>query len=46
MKPKKIPGRPRKITARKDRWIGKDSKKDRFVKATGISKRPNANLGI
>ena len=43
---KKPPGRPRKITAREDRWIGNESKKDRFVIASAISKRANANLGI
>ena len=43
---KKPPGRPRKTTAREDRWIGNESKKDWFVTATAISKRANANLGI
>ena len=43
---KKPPGRPRKTTAREDRWIGNESKKDRFVTATAISKRANANLAL
>ena len=43
---KKPPGRPRKTTAREDRWIGYESKKDQFMTATAISKRANANLGI
>ena len=43
---KKPPGRPRKTTAREDRWIGNESKKNRFATATAISKRTNANLGI
>ena len=43
---KKPPGRPRKTTAREDRWIGNESKKDWFATATTISKRDNANLGI
>ena len=43
---KKPPGRPRKTTAREDRWIGNELKKDRFATATAISKRANANLGI
>ena len=42
----KPPGRPRKTTAREDRLIGNESKKDRFATATAISKRANANLGI
>ena len=43
----KKPGvRPRKTTAREDRRIGNESKKDRFATATAISKRANANLGI
>ena len=46
VKPKKPPGRSGKTTARKDRWIGNESKKDRFATATAISKRANANLGI
>ena len=43
---KKPHGRPRKTTAREDRWIGNESKKDRYATATAISKRTNANLGI
>ena len=43
---KKPPGRPRKTTARQDRWIGDESKKDQFVTATAIYKRANANLSI
>ena len=43
---KKPPGRPRKTTAREDRWIVNESKKDQFVTATDTSKRANANLGI
>ena len=43
---KKPPGRPRKTTAKEDRWIGNESKKDRFATATTVSKRVNANLGI
>ena len=43
---KKPPDRPRKTTARKDRWIGNVSKKDRFVTATAISKRADTNLAI
>ena len=43
---KKPLGRPRKTTAREDRWIGNESKKDRFVTVTIISKEANANLGI
>ena len=43
---KKPPGRSRKITAREERWIGNEWKKDRFAIATAISKRANANLGI
>lgn len=42
----KPPGRPRKTTAREDRWIGNESKKDRFATVNAISKRANANLGI
>ena len=34
---KKPPSRPRKTTAREDRWIGNESKKDRFVTATALS---------
>ena len=37
---------PRKTTARKDRWIGNESQKDRFATATAISKRANANFAI
>ena len=40
------PGRPRKTTAREDRWSGNKLKKDWFATATAISKRANANLGI
>ena len=43
---RKLPGRPRKTTAREDRWICNDSIKDRFATATTISKRANAHLGI
>ena len=43
---KKPPGWPRKTIAREDRWIGNESRKDRFATATPISKRANANLGI
>ena len=43
---KKPPGKPRKTTARVDRLIGNDSKKDRFVRATAISKRANANFAV
>ena len=43
---KKPPGRPMKTTAREDRWIGNESKKDQFVTAITISKRANANLDI
>ena len=43
---KKPPGRPRKTTAREDRWIGNESKKDWFAIATAISKRTNANFDI
>ena len=43
---KKSPSMPRKTTAREDRWIGNESKKDRFATATTISKRVNANLDI
>ena len=42
----KPPRRPRKTTARENRWIGNESKKDQFATATAISKRVNANLGI
>ena len=31
---------------KEDRWIGNQSKKDRFVTAITLSKRANANLGI
>ena len=40
------PGKPRKTTAREDRWIGNESKEDRFAIAAAISKRANANLAI
>ena len=43
---KKPPGWPRKITAREDRWIGNETKKDGIATATAISKRANTNLGI
>ena len=43
---KKPPDRLRKTTAGEDRWIGNESKKDRFVIATTISKSDNTNLGI
>ena len=43
---KKPPCRTRKNTAREDRWIGNESKKDWFATATAISKRDNTNLGI
>ena len=43
---KKPSGRPRKTTAREDRWIGNESKNDRFATATAISKRANANIGF
>ena len=43
---KKPPVRSRKTTAREDRWIGNESKQDRFATATAISKRANAKLGI
>ena len=36
---KKPPNRPRKTTARDDRWIRLKSKKDRFATATDISRR-------
>ena len=39
-------GRHRKTAAREDRWIGNESKKDRFSTATATSKRVNANFGI
>ena len=42
---KKPPGWPRKTTAKEDKWICNESKKDRFATATAISKRANANLG-
>ena len=45
-KAENTPGRSRKNTAREDRWIGNESKEDRFVTASIISKRANANLGI
>ena len=35
---KKPPGRPRKTTARDDKWITLKSKKDQFATATDISK--------
>ena len=35
---------PRITTARKDRWISNESKKDGFATATAISKRATANL--
>ena len=34
------------MTAREDKWIGNESKKDRFATATAIYKRANANLGM
>ena len=43
---KKQPCRPRKTTAREDKWIGNESKKDRIATTTTISKRANAKLGI
>ena len=43
---KKPPSRPRKTTARENRWIGNDSKKDQFVTASAFSKRANANLAL
>ena len=43
---KKPPGRPWKTTAREDRWIDNESKKDRFATAAAICKRANASLGI
>ena len=43
---KKPPGRPRKTTAREDRGIGNESKKDQFATVTAISKRANANHSI
>lgn len=43
---KKPPGRPRKTTAREDRWIVQNSKKDRFTTATAISKNVKSNFGI
>ena len=43
---KKPPGRPRKTTAKEDRRIGNESKKDWFATAIAIAKRTNANLGI
>ena len=43
---KKPPGRPKKTTAREDRWIGNESKKDSFATANAMSKRADANLGI
>ena len=43
---KKPRGKPRKTTAREDRWTGNELKKREFSTATGISKRANANLGI
>ena len=45
-KAKKRPGMPWKTAAREHRQIGKESKNDRFARATAISKRANANLGI
>ena len=46
VKTKKPPGRPRKTTTSENRWIGQESKKDRFAAATAISKIANANLCI
>ena len=43
---KKPPGRPRKTTARDDRWITLKFKKDRFATATDISKKARDYLGI
>ena len=43
---KKLPGKHRKTTARENRWIGNESKKDQFATANVISKRANAKLGI
>ena len=43
---KKPPGRPRKTTAREDRLIVKNSKKDRFATATAISKNTKTDFGI
>ena len=43
---KKPPGRPRKTTARDDRWITLKSKKDQFATATDISKKARDYLGI
>ena len=43
---KKLPSTPRKTTARENRWIRNESKKDRFATATAISKRANANFGV
>ena len=45
-KTKKPHGRPKKTTARENRWIGNESKKDQFATASAISKRANADLGI
>ena len=43
---KKPPGGLRKTTAREERWIGNELKKDRLLTATTISRRANVNLGI
>ena len=45
-KAKEPPSSLKKTTAREDRWIGNESKKGRFAKATAICKRANANIGI
>ena len=39
-------GMPRKTTAKENRWIGNESKKDWFVTTAAISERANANLGF
>ena len=36
----------RKTTAREDRWMGNESKNDRFATVTTVSKRANANPSI
>ena len=43
---KKPPGRPRKTTARDDKWITLKSKKDQFATATDVSKKSRDYLGI
>ena len=46
MKQKKSPGRPRKTTAKTDRWITLSSKKNRFATITDIAKVVKDSLGV